>query len=139
MHDIVTVRPSTLDHKLDSPPRPPTSASPALPALANASAATRVTILCKRNVFIVDCLSVHLLGIVHAPPRPAETLGQVRAIADLFSCRDNSLNVAADSSKVEASRADPMVKRPIGQLSRNSRDSQSCEIEVTGFGLKPPG
>jgi hypothetical protein len=45
----------------------------------------------------------------------------------------------AVSSKVEASRADPMVKRPIGQLSRNSRDSQSCEIEVTGFGLKPPG
>src|SRR6185437_13892106 len=42
----------------------------------------------------------------------------------------------AVSSKVEASRADPMVKRPIGQLSRNSRDSQSCEIEVTGFGLK---
>ena len=39
-----------------------------MPALANASAATRVATLCKRNVFIVDCLSVHLLGIVHASP-----------------------------------------------------------------------
>jgi hypothetical protein len=33
---------------------------------------------------------------VHASARPAETLGQVSATADLFSCRDNSLNLAAD-------------------------------------------
>jgi hypothetical protein len=32
-----------------------------MPALANASAATRVATLCKRNVFIVDHLSVRFI------------------------------------------------------------------------------
>ena len=84
-----------------------------MPALANASAATRVATLCKRNIFIVDCLSVHLLGIVHASARPAGTLGQVSAAADLFSCRDNSLNLAAD----RWNRLGDETKRARGEVS----------------------
>ena len=45
------------------------------------------------TAFIVDLL-FDLLGIVHV--RLVGKVGQVGAAADLFSCRDNSLDLAAD-------------------------------------------
>jgi hypothetical protein len=47
-----------------------------MPALANASAATRVATLCKRNVFIVDHLSVRFVGH-RCTVRPLAKVGQV--------------------------------------------------------------
>src|SRR4029078_8562231 len=78
------------------------------------------------------------------PPHFAEATrpSMIPALKDLIASFHLSTDLrlrGAVSSKVEVSRADPMVKRPIGQLNRNSRDSQSCEIKFTGFGLKPPG
>jgi hypothetical protein len=102
-----------------------------MPALANANAATRVATLCKRNVFIVDCLSIHVLGTVHSSARPAGTLGQVSAAADLFSCRDKSLDLAADRWN-RLGRETKRRTREIGVLGRPGILLFLC-VDLLGF------
>ena len=126
------------------PPPPRANALPATAVLASARAATRVTTLCKRRFFIVDCLSIRCVGSSRASPDRREGACQAGAANHLSGyARNGFLDLAAELAELPsaarlkaASRA--LIWGKIGQLAAGTHKlPQGLPIPRAGKGLNP--